>query len=54
MDDEINEGPATQIRIALLQEMLGAKNGAIVDKSNNSNPNKALETEIDSTQLKQQ
>lgn len=51
-NDEISDTRAERIETSVLQKMLAAKQGVITDMSNNSNPNKALETEIDSNQMK--
>lgn len=51
-DDEIADTRVDRIEISVLQKMLAAKQGVIIDQSNNSNPNKAIETEIDSNQMK--
>lgn len=50
-DDQISDGRVSMVENAVLQKMLAAKNGAIVDMSNDSNTNKVVETEINKKQL---
>lgn len=54
MDDEIDipDAMGAAIQVAVMQYMLGAKQGNVTDKSNNQNPNKTQETESDLTNLK--
>lgn len=49
-DAQITDSLAFNIQTLVLQQMIGAREGTIVDKTNDSNPNKVIQTEIDKNQ----